>query len=463
MNDVEANELSFFLHSVNNLTSSGPKTRNNKWIKQAEWEANEQTLKLILVDAREVLEQEMELFVFLPGGGQAPFCYCGEESSAGMATLVEEVNSGLGTLPPQASLLQIADVIMKFAEKHHSSVWSLASDKLRLVTEQKIIGKLSGACNREGLDMIVSLIFYAMSSYRRHSILVPFPPQHGSGDNNDVEALERALLSIPALKELSGEQASDIITALPLAAVQILQWTMQSLPASLEMLASIRELEKMAPQESGIKPNEHRSLFKYKPGHYLCPSLIMKVRLPQDLEFETLAKKYGTKLAYHGSPTENFHSILHNGLKNMSGTRHMKTGAAFGDGIYLAQDLKVSHSYTKSLPSAKGWNKSVFCGVFGRSEGSERGKPTGKTVVNCSCIMACEVIDHPDNKLKLDENDGKGDESYYIVSNGRHVRNKYLLLYQDEMQDSSFTMGGLQWLIGALVALAAIAACLKLY
>jgi hypothetical protein len=136
----------------------------------------------------------------------------------------------------------------------------------------------------------------------------------------------------------------------------------------------------------------------------------------------------------------------------------MKTGAAFGDGIYLAQDMKVSHSYTKGLPAAKGWSKSVFAAVFGRR--NERQRATGKTVVNCSCVVAAEVIDHPDNKLKQSENDGKGDESYYIVSNSRHVRNKYLLLYQDEMQDSSFTMGGLQLVLGVLVVIVALAASL---
>jgi hypothetical protein len=39
---------------------------------------------------------------------------------------------------------------------------------------------------------------------------------------------------------------------------------------------------------------------------------------------------------------ENFHSILHNGLKNMSNTKQMATGAVFGDGIYLAQVRRIS-------------------------------------------------------------------------------------------------------------------------
>lgn len=34
-----------------------------------------------------------------------------------------------------------------------------------------------------------------------------------------------------------------------------------------------------------------------------------------------------TTAAYHGTPVENVHSILHRGLRNMSGTRHERNGA----------------------------------------------------------------------------------------------------------------------------------------
>lgn len=41
----------------------------------------------------------------------------------------------------------------------------------------------------------------------------------------------------------------------------------------------------------------------------------------------------GSKVAYHGSSPENFHSILNTGLRVMSGSRLMKNGAAFGEGM----------------------------------------------------------------------------------------------------------------------------------
>ena len=183
---------------------------------------------------------------------------------------------------------------------------------------------------------------------------------------------------------------------------------------------------------SNVDP-AHTPLLKYKEGHPACPTYVMKVDLPEDPYFDKLVKKYGKKLAFHGSPIENFHSILHNGLKNMSGTRHMSTGAAFGDGIYLAQDLKVAHSFTKG--GVKGWHKSMFNTLLK--------DPDRKCTVSFRCVIACEVINHPDNVLKVEG--GNGDEAYYVVPNEAHVRGCFLLFYQDVGSDTTFQSGYQKW------------------
>ncbi len=48
---------------------------------------------------------------------------------------------------------------------------------------------------------------------------------------------------------------------------------------------------------------------------------------------------------FHGSPLGNWHSILRNGLKNMSNTAYMSSGAASGSGVYLSDDIRVSYGY----------------------------------------------------------------------------------------------------------------------
>lgn len=48
---------------------------------------------------------------------------------------------------------------------------------------------------------------------------------------------------------------------------------------------------------------------------------------------------------FHGSPIGNWHSILRNGIKNMSGTRFMSSGQAHGSGVYASDNLQTAYSY----------------------------------------------------------------------------------------------------------------------
>ena len=54
-------------------------------------------------------------------------------------------------------------------------------------------------------------------------------------------------------------------------------------------------------------------------------------------------------VAFHGSCSDNLHSILHNGLQNLSGTRRERSGAIFGDGVYLADNLTVALSFAQGV------------------------------------------------------------------------------------------------------------------
>jgi hypothetical protein len=71
-----------------------------------------------------------------------------------------------------------------------------------------------------------------------------------------------------------------------------------------------------------------------------------------DPHFDELASKFGTITAFHGSSLDNWHSIIHNGLKNLSGTKDMKFGALFGNGIYFSEDLVVSRMFSEV---GRGW------------------------------------------------------------------------------------------------------------
>lgn len=65
-------------------------------------------------------------------------------------------------------------------------------------------------------------------------------------------------------------------------------------------------------------------------------------------EFEAKRKKLGSMFLFHGSPIENWYSIMTNGIQNMSNTKCMLNGAAYGEGVYLSNKLNVSMTYGSS-------------------------------------------------------------------------------------------------------------------
>lgn len=46
------------------------------------------------------------------------------------------------------------------------------------------------------------------------------------------------------------------------------------------------------------------------------------------IKFAALRQQYGSFYAFHGSSMENWHAIMRQGLKNLSNTKLMTTGAA---------------------------------------------------------------------------------------------------------------------------------------
>lgn len=93
--------------------------------------------------------------------------------------------------------------------------------------------------------------------------------------------------------------------------------------------------------------------------------------------FQMLKRTYGSRYGWHGSHTSNWHGILRLGLKNMSKTRDMTTGAVYGHGIYLADQMSYSILYC-SHATAMWPGAAAF-------EEEQRYK----------CIALCEYINKP--------------------------------------------------------------------
>ena len=120
----------------------------------------------------------------------------------------------------------------------------------------------------------------------------------------------------------------------------------------------------------------------------------------KEARFCELYQKYGSVVAFHGSPTSKWFSILRIGLKNMSGTKFMSTGSVYGPGIYLSNSVKISKDYSTSQLS---WQNSMF----------------GEHV----CVLAiCEIINHPDLKPP---------DPHYVIQNEDWIVTRFLIVYRN--------------------------------
>lgn len=94
----------------------------------------------------------------------------------------------------------------------------------------------------------------------------------------------------------------------------------------------------------------------------------------KEQKFYAAKKKYGSFFAWHGSPDYNWHSILRNGLRNYSSTKHQINGAAYGPGVYMAVDSGTSTGYSRAGDTNPAWPHSRY---------------SADTIV----LALCEVID----------------------------------------------------------------------
>ncbi|KAH7425414.1 hypothetical protein KP509_11G052900 [Ceratopteris richardii] len=74
-----------------------------------------------------------------------------------------------------------------------------------------------------------------------------------------------------------------------------------------------------------------------------------------------LQQKKGSIFAFHGSSADNWYSILRNGLRCLSNTHLMGSGATYGPGIYFSSQLQLSLRYSNQ---GSGWNHCILKNGF---------------------------------------------------------------------------------------------------
>lgn len=125
---------------------------------------------------------------------------------------------------------------------------------------------------------------------------------------------------------------------------------------------------------------------------------------PETLQFFNSEKaKSGSFFAFHGSATENWYSIVRNGLRNMSNSHLMTCGAAYGAGVYAAANFGTSLGYCRQASSSSTWRPNILT------------NPP-------SLVMAIiEVI-----KGGYDKGNG-----IYVIPNDRHIILRYIMKFSN--------------------------------
>ena len=138
-----------------------------------------------------------------------------------------------------------------------------------------------------------------------------------------------------------------------------------------------------------------------------CTQYIIASNSPEtEAYFAKEKTKYGSFFAFHGSAIENWYSILRNGIRNLSNTHMMTAGAAYGIGVYAAEDMATSLGYSRHDGNVD-WQHSILC------------NPPMK------CMAIIEII-NKQNYIKT--------PTIYVVSNDRDLIIRYLIVFPANIQ-----------------------------
>lgn len=208
----------------------------------------------------------------------------------------------------------------------------------------------------------------------------------------NVPRMQQCMQLCPSVKDLQTHAAKGLdvliseLNKLDILLYPLIRWVLTSSRAHLRLLTN---------KEKIVLPGfavDHQFVMMSTPPER--EAVFRKLRKASEI---TKGKGKGSIYAWHGSSTCNWHAIVRTGLKNLSNTALMTTGAAYGEGIYMATEANTSHDYCKTQD---GWKNSMFG-------------------AKSKCLALCEVINHP--KLKPPN-------PYYVVQEEEFIITRYFFV-----------------------------------
>jgi len=121
----------------------------------------------------------------------------------------------------------------------------------------------------------------------------------------------------------------------------------------------------------------------------------------KEATFQKLKEKYGSFYVFSGSPLQNWHTILRTGLKILSNTKYMTTGAVYGSGIYSSSSFSVAASYSSGYHSST--NLVSLCEVINNpAEFTKHADRNIYVIKNENCITTRFLFEFTNNGTEID-------------------------------------------------------------
>eukprot|EP00039_Didymoeca_costata_P015418 m.262060 g.262060 ORF g.262060 m.262060 type:complete len:970 (+) comp16220_c0_seq24:89-2998(+) len=232
-----------------------------------------------------------------------------------------------------------------------------------------------------GLALLVVLSKAAASSSRAELVFDPYPrikTQDGrvllEPENKNFERLCEALAAFRKDRNILMQSSRALFEEMKASkdelAYPLLCWIIASNSSSIQQIPPDIQIKRIAAE------------YQY----HLLTAPPKRERI-----FREAKQQYGTVFAFHGSPVENWHAILRNGLLNLSNTKKCINGAAYGQGVYLSPSCAFSTGYSK------------------------------RNAQEISVVALCEVINYPELK--------KASQDIWVCPNEDYVVTRMLFVF----------------------------------
>jgi hypothetical protein len=228
----------------------------------------------------------------------------------------------------------------------------------------------------------------------------------------DIYAVDLMLTSVYAAA-MSGRR--ELLPSCPISNTETVKTILNSLPSlmlishAVNISAVLRSYHEDAEKLISWACVQHRGYITTARGLCKIPTLptgthqFVLANASPKLESDFISKfptpNAETNVLFHGTTFDRLPAILAQGLKVCSGTSLQRTGAAYGRGIYLAEEPATSLRYASATTS---WRNSGLC--------------------NMKLLLGCEVIDVGKSVSK----------SIHVVTDKSSVMVRYILLLPND-------------------------------